>query len=119
MWDDLKSTSSKSGKLSLRPKILELNNLSAAQHPKVTLLHVPDNISGTYFLVDTGQYSAAHGSRPCQTTYLEPHSRKRFPDQVLRHPSDDPTYQQQQIHLAFPSRRSTQINPRRRFSTCQ
>ena len=52
--DDLKSTSIKSGKLSLRPKILELNNLSAANHPTVTLLHVRDTISGTFFLVDTG-----------------------------------------------------------------
>ena len=43
-----------SGKLPTRPKLVELYSLSAAQIHTVSLLHVRDTLSGTYFLVDTG-----------------------------------------------------------------
>ena len=41
-----------SGKLPTRPRVNQLNCLSAAQ--TVALLHVRDTVSGIYFLVDTG-----------------------------------------------------------------
>ena len=44
-----------SGKLPIRPgTALKLNCLSAGSTPQVSLLHVKDAHSGTYFLVDTG-----------------------------------------------------------------
>ena len=45
------------GKLPNRPKVIELNSLSAAQPPTINtkpLLHVRDEVSNTLFLVDTG-----------------------------------------------------------------
>ena len=45
------------GKLPSRPKVIELNSLSAAQPPTINtkpLLHVRDEVSNTFFLVDTG-----------------------------------------------------------------
>ena len=52
--DDLNQHDVESGKLPTRPRISELNSLSAAQINTVALLHVRDVLSGTYFLVDTG-----------------------------------------------------------------
>ena len=56
------------GKLPKRPKVIELNSLSAAQPPAINtkpLLHVRDEVSKTFFLVDTGaEVSLVPPTRP-------------------------------------------------------
>ena len=54
--DNINQRDIESGKLPIQPSVIELNSLSAAktQISTVALLHVRDELSGTYFLVDTG-----------------------------------------------------------------
>ena len=55
--NNLKGSNVKSGKLPTRPGTIALNSLSAGStQPQqlVSLLHVQDAVSGTFFLVDTG-----------------------------------------------------------------
>ena len=52
--DNLNHNDVDPGKLPTRPKLSELNSLSAAQIHTVSLLHIRDVLSGNFFLVDTG-----------------------------------------------------------------
>ena len=52
--DNLNQNDVDPGKLPTRPKLSELNSLSAAQIHTVSLLHIRDVLSGNFFLVDTG-----------------------------------------------------------------